>query len=307
MISIIIPVYNEEKYLDSCLESIVPQYFHNNIEIIIIDDGSDDHTLSIARKFQKYGFIHICHNEENRGLSYCRNMGMACAKGDYIMFVDGDDLIAQHAIENIHDYTQSTAPDVIVGMLRGFAEPGVDRSYTDPFGTFVYDGDELSESLVKMQEENYKIAPSVKYIVSKSFLKNNRLHFESIYHEDQLWSPILLALSQKIEFLDDYFYYYRLHNNGLSQNVSFPVSRDYLYTIDRLIALSKLINESHRKDFLVMRAGYLFDKIINTFDLLSAGDKLVMKLLLQNYSCNIICCRDFMKQKTFDNLVNMLQ
>lgn len=302
MISIIIPVFNEEEYLKFCLDSIICQYNDGNLEVIVIDDASTDRTFDIAKEYEKYTFIHVYHNAVNRGLSYSRNLGMALSKGSYIMFVDGDDFISPTAIANIENCVSISSPDIIIGMLYSFAELGVSRTYNDPSGTFLRGNYTIGEILVKMQVDNYKIAPSVKYIVAKDFVKKNKLHFSPIYHEDQLWSPTILVKSQNVEFLNNYFYHYRLHDYGLSQNLSFPVSRDYLYTINCLIKLSEYINDNDKKNFLLMRAGYLFEKIYASINNFSRGEMMVMGYLLNDYSENVERCKGYIKCETYEQI-----
>ena len=97
-ISVIIPVYNVEKYLGQCLDSVVNQTF-KDIEIICIDDGSTDSSLDILKKYAQIDSRIIIINSENNGVSEARNKGIERAKGDYIYFIDGDDYIDQQCLE----------------------------------------------------------------------------------------------------------------------------------------------------------------------------------------------------------------
>ena len=99
-ISIIIPVYNVEQYLEQCLDSILRQTY-KNYEIILVDDGSSDNSGVICDKFAfKYSFIHVIH-KTNGGLSSARNAGLDVATGSYVLFVDSDDYIGENAISQI--------------------------------------------------------------------------------------------------------------------------------------------------------------------------------------------------------------
>lgn len=101
-ISFIIPVYNVEKYLDRCINSIISQD-KNNIEIILTDDGSTDNSPMICDKFaNQYDFIKVIH-KENEGVSLARNDGLNIATGEYIMFLDSDDMLADNAIKNMRN------------------------------------------------------------------------------------------------------------------------------------------------------------------------------------------------------------
>ena len=98
LVSVIIPAYNIEKYISRCLDSIIAQTY-NNLEIIVVDDGSKDQTAEILDDYQKRDSRIIVIHKENGGVSSARNQGLDIAKGDYIGFVDGDDLIKPNMYE----------------------------------------------------------------------------------------------------------------------------------------------------------------------------------------------------------------
>lgn len=98
LISIIIPVYNIEKYIANCLESVVSQTY-NNIEVIVIDDGSNDKTGEICDIYaSKYRFIQV-HHQQNSGVSVARNYGLNTYSGNWVFFLDGDDTLVSNALE----------------------------------------------------------------------------------------------------------------------------------------------------------------------------------------------------------------
>ena len=100
-LSVIIPVYNSQKYLVECLSSVC-NYSYQDIEVIIIDDYSTDKSLCISQNFlKKFNFIKIFALKKNRGVSYCRNLGIKNAKGDYICFIDSDDKLIKNGIKII--------------------------------------------------------------------------------------------------------------------------------------------------------------------------------------------------------------
>ncbi len=98
IVSIIVPVYNAEKYIDRCLHSILNQSY-TNIEIVLINDGSSDNSLKIINEYaKKYSFIKV-YSHENKGVGFTRNFGILQAKGEYIVFVDSDDYIDENYVE----------------------------------------------------------------------------------------------------------------------------------------------------------------------------------------------------------------
>ena len=116
LISVIVPVYNSEKYLKECINSILHQTYEN-IEIIIINDGSTDNSLLISQELQKEDKRIKIINQKNSGVSYSRNKGIQEATGEYIMFVDSDDFIVQNYIELMYkEITKNNYDACISGM-----------------------------------------------------------------------------------------------------------------------------------------------------------------------------------------------
>ncbi len=103
-VSIIVPVYNVENYLDRCLDSLINQSF-DDIEIICINDGSTDNSLSILKDYEKKDARVKIINKDNSGVSDCRNNGINVANGEYIVFVDSDDWIDVNMIETMYNMT----------------------------------------------------------------------------------------------------------------------------------------------------------------------------------------------------------
>ena len=116
-VSILIPVYNVEKYLSKCLESILLQTY-KNIEIIIINDGTTDSSLDIAELYaSKYDFIHV-YSYENAGISTTRNRALEKATGDYYLFVDSDDYLNPHMIEKMINEAIRTQSEIVTCGYR---------------------------------------------------------------------------------------------------------------------------------------------------------------------------------------------
>ena len=112
-ISIIIAVYNSEKYIIKCLDSLINQSF-NNFEIICIDDGSTDNSLNILRNYEeKYDFISV-YEQKNKYAGIARNKGLKYANGEYLLFLDSDDFFEKNMLDSIYTKAQQTQSDVIV-------------------------------------------------------------------------------------------------------------------------------------------------------------------------------------------------
>lgn len=117
LVSIIIPVYNVEKYLEKCLDSIVSQSY-SNIEVVIVDDGSTDSSLSILQEYAKKDIRLVLVSQENRGLQRTRQVGLQLVKGEYVCFVDSDDSLEPRAIELMVNCALETKVDLVVSRIN---------------------------------------------------------------------------------------------------------------------------------------------------------------------------------------------
>ncbi|MCM1237141.1 MAG: glycosyltransferase [Ruminococcus flavefaciens] len=118
-ISIIIPVYNVEKYIRECLDSIIRQTM-TQIEIIVVNDGSTDDTRSIVEEYKDERLRLI--NTSNHGVAHARNVGMEYVQGKYIMFQDGDDVLDENACRVMYDFAEENKLDVVKGGTLSFQE-----------------------------------------------------------------------------------------------------------------------------------------------------------------------------------------
>ena len=130
-VSVIIPVYNTEKYLKECLDSIVNQSFED-IEIICINDGSTDNSLEILREYEEFDKRISVVCQENEGLSITRNNGIKLAKGEYVYFIDSDDYLELTALEELYTISKEKNLDILIFKLINF-DDGTDNKYTSEY------------------------------------------------------------------------------------------------------------------------------------------------------------------------------
>ena len=203
LISVIVPVYKVEAYLDRCVKSIVDQTY-TNLEIILVDDGSPDTCPTICEAWaEKDERICVIH-KENGGLSDARNAGMAVARGEYIAFVDSDDWIAPEMLERLYEAMQRDDSDIAACTVKMvWADKTPSRLLTVQTNG-VLEKDEaqkvlLEESLLK-QPVWYKlyrreIIDGVPFAVGK-------------YHEDVFWSYQVIGAAKRVSLIDYIGYYY---------------------------------------------------------------------------------------------------
>lgn len=210
LISVIVPVYNVESYLDACLDSIKQQAYQN-LEIIVVEDCSTDSSSTVLQSHLKDERVKLIQHAKNSGLSAARNTGIEAATGEYIMFVDSDDIIAPRLIDACLDCMKSTTADLVTYDFTPF-EDGVSAA------ELPYPSSNLKYEKVATDEDyfNHPHFAWLKFIRS-SVVKSAALTFPvGLYYEDWPfhWE---LGLSTKNRFhLPVGFYLYRQRGNSIT-------------------------------------------------------------------------------------------
>lgn len=239
LITIIVPVYNVEQYLDRCVESIVNQTY-KNIEIILVDDGSPDNCPAIcdawARKDIRIKVIH----KKNGGLSDARNEAIKIAKGDYYLLVDSDDYIVLDAVEKLEAYTVDE--DIIIGEAQ-VNEPNqvIDRVHTNLKEDYIYSGKEYSIDAIKVGEW---FAEACYNMYRTDFVRNNNLYFKvGILHEDIEYLPRLMLAANKVKYLRYMFYRYMIRETSICSVKSEKHLNDLIKTYSEWARLNESIED----------------------------------------------------------------
>lgn len=260
VLSIIITSYNDDQYIEECLQSIIKQG-DPQIEIICVDDNSTDETLKKLRTFSKY--LNLVELKQNLGLANARNLAIKISKGSYIMFVDGDDYIAKNSIKYFMPILLENKTDLIIGLIEEFKDTvNVPNTWNEPtIDRKIFKGLSNEEILLNLHKYGLKVAPAQKYIIRKSLITKNDLWFENILHEDQLWTPQLLCLANKILYCDFKFYFHRVKLYSLGNRFDEEVCKSYFYICSKLLVFMSLIPDSGKIQFLKERCIYLLNKI----------------------------------------------
>lgn len=212
-ISIIVPVYNTEKYIGECIDSLSSQIGAENTEIIIINDGSTDNSRVIAEEYiGNYSDLNIkLINQENKGLSNARNVGVTYATGEYLMFVDSDDYLLQGCIERISKQIDKKKYDIVLFSLSTSNESGKIISLKNE--TLDYDGE------VYVSKDNRLITiPLVAYCKAFNrqwYIKNGLSFAEGIFYEDISLIPYALSKANAMYACRDRYYVYRQRKDSI--------------------------------------------------------------------------------------------
>lgn len=257
--SIIIPVYNVEKWLTKCVESVLQQTYEN-LEIILINDGSTDNSGTICDYYgSKDSRVIVIHNQ-NSGLSVTRNIGMKQATGDYIMFLDSDDYILDdNVIHKFIEILNKDKSDFIYSSYCRFNDEA-ENAITEilPLNLSLSDLNQLNgiEALALLIKENsYHHAAYLK-ICRRDFLINNKLFFkENIYHEDSEWTPRLFYCAHKISLYKDNYYMRRMREDSImttknEKNITKKIC-DTLMIANELSKFYLQLNQSSEREIII--------------------------------------------------------
>ena len=214
-LSVIVPVYNTEKYLKECIESVLSQTY-KNLELILIDDGSTDTSGDMCDRFQNtHDNIKVVH-KKNGGAADSRNCGLLAAEGEYIHFLDSDDkLILDNIYDEFNNIIDEFYPDIIFSRCATYSCDFSKKTQEQPaYETLAFfNGDLLFEVINK----DYKLTLTspVNKLFKKDFLLENNLFFMcGIDHEEDEWLPRVICKSKNAYFNNNLFYGARNNRPG---------------------------------------------------------------------------------------------
>lgn len=251
-ISIIVPCYKVEKYIEQCVSSLTGQTY-KNIEIILVDDGSPDKTGAMCDELaQKDSRIHVIH-KRNGGVSAARNDGLSEARGEYIIFVDSDDYVPLDAYENMISCAVETGADMVIGDIIKVndQEEQYAQFFAEPF--LAQTREDIDNLVCTVMYKNYcpnppSSGPAYGYggptnkLIRREILVNNSIHFDTrlkgIY-DDIVYSMYATACSGKIAYVNKPVYYYRLVQGSLTHSFKqdMPeIAKEILNAVEEFLA-----------------------------------------------------------------------
>lgn len=210
-ISVIIPVYNAEKYLEKCINSVLEQTY-SDFELILIDDGSKDGSLEICKKFEKSDNRIKLYGIENSGVSFARNFGIEKSTGEYITFIDSDDYVSRYLLDVLYSNSERESSDITIAKLLHKYDMNYEKEEEPQnFNVEIWNSKETLRELMNTKKTSF--FPVCKLFKRELLLKNK---FDSKYKlaEDALFlTDILLENDLKVLFCDISLYYY-VHREG---------------------------------------------------------------------------------------------
>lgn len=230
-VSLIIPVYNVEKYLDKCLGSVEKQTF-KDFEAVIVNDGSTDNSLEIIEKYTQRNDNFICFSTENNGLGGARNFGLSKAAGEYVVFLDSDDYISPDCLEKLYRAITDNESDIAVCNIYDVKEDGtvISTSKTNLCN--------VTTSLF----ESHQILFNRPCAWAKMYRKSLFDGFSYVsreWYEDIRLTPKLFLKANKITYIDDYLFFYVQRAGSIMNNSNAKRNLEIINAFDDLISYFK--------------------------------------------------------------------
>lgn len=305
-ISVIVPIYNVEKYLKECIDSLVNQTF-SDYEVILVDDGSTDGGSDIARRCaDNYEFIKYFY-KENGGQSSARNFGLEKAVGKYVMFVDSDDYIDSDALRVLYEKAEANNLDIVRGKFFNCHEDG--KTYENCGSLRI-----VSTNVVMTGQEYlytsflnraYDVIPVVN-LIKKEYLEKHNIRFiEGYYFEDHLYTLQLLFCAERVMQTEYAFYFYRHRANSTTTVIDIKKCFDLLAVMQKMLEYLDgftLDNEGEFKKYPVI--SHSMNILIQMYECLPKGDKnIVYRALDSKIKCAV---KKYPTQDKYRNIQNRL-
>jgi len=270
LVSIIVPAYNVERYIEECIDSLLNQSY-KNIEIIVLDDASTDATLYLLKQYGNR--IQLIENRSNKGQGARRNQGIKYAKGEYIYFVDSDDWIRPETIAEIVEQAVKTNVDLVRFNGLSFFE-GLSTQYKEGHYDFsqhlehgqIYTG----ESLLEKNRRGFAASPCL-YLIKKSIIDKFDLFFlEDVLHEDEYFTTRLFYRIESMTYLNKAYYYRRYRVGSTMTEVS---NIHKLRSYDSYFKVFKALEEDYRrKDISQAQKQFIKRRMLSLYNALQRSD-----------------------------------
>ena len=275
-VSVIVPVYNVELYIEQCLKSIFNQTL-KNIQVIIVNDGSTDKSETVINKFiGKYDNVEYI-NQKNQGVSISRNTALKYVKGEYVLFVDPDDYLAEDCIEKMYKKANNIDADIVIsGYKKVFDDTiaGIDEDIILELNhNNIYEGKMLAEKMLELEISGYLWDKLFK----KSFLDKYDFGFEpKRYVQD--WYPVFKQIyhSRRVGIINEPLYYYRQRGTSTVNKNNNKLIQDFHYATSSILKYVELNNLDLDQESIIAFKSTTFNSLIKMYSKLNQNSKIAI-------------------------------
>lgn len=264
LLSIVIPAYNVEKYIEHCLESIYSQGKDESLfEVIVVNDGSKDKTGEIAKSILGKHSNSQYTEQLNQGQSVARNNGFALAKGKYVWFVDSDDWLKEDAFNTVWPILESNKFDIVVMPLEWYY-PDTTKNELD-----IKIKEDFTIKGIDYTKKKYPLAPIQRDLISVEFLKRNNISWmPNVLHEDGLYGREIFYLAKSVYVMKDSYYSYRQQGESVMHNIKIRSAWDIITIHKEIIKFyNKRVKQEDKLWFRTEQTHLLLDCISFTYAL----------------------------------------
>ena len=254
LLTVVIPVYNVERYIKRCIESILVQEW-KDYEILLVDDGSTDHSPQICDEYAKdYDFISVIH-KENGGLSEARNTGILHAKGEYVYFPDSDDWLEPDTFIALAEALESQEFDII-SFNREFVNSEEDAIVSEPEVTQVFEG---KDAFVQMLNHSYITGFANDKLYRKSLFSDHNIQFPiGKYYEDLGTNYKLFLSAKKVYATNQKYYHYLIDNpDSITQSWTEKRFRDMFWFYKEIFYSDFVRSHFNREELYISQLYYV--------------------------------------------------
>lgn len=266
-VSVIVPIYNSEKYLKRCLDSLIGQTL-DDIEIILINDGSTDNSEGIIQEYvEKYKDKIKYISQKNSGQAVARNIGIKVATGEYIAFVDSDDYIEKDTYEILYNKATENKCDILCFNLCMDMNGKIEKNT----GCVINPENIVSKYIIN------EASPCNKIIKRKIFAENKLGFLEDHIYEDLALIPTLALYTDKICYSNEYLYYYNIHEDSTMRQKKFNSKMlDIYYAMEYLY--EKFSNSNYIDELEYLYIEHLLHAASLRFLVFQEGEKEIAKI-----------------------------